>query len=229
MANKASLRARQRQSIHSAYRARGHRNNNLWLVYSVKTDRDWLLPSDRQLVHWICTLEANPQVRTFDLAPEQIQSYDARENRATELDSIVYFTDGHIEWHEVKAGEAINNADYRSQLQAQAAAAQQQGMIYRVFSDAELQPQATLAVRWLSALGYAAALRDQLATPTLVAVQSVILARKQGTIAEVLSDLSMHDEMTVMGVLVRIALHNGITLDLSTRSFGRSTRWARYD
>jgi hypothetical protein len=34
----------------AAYRSRGRMNRNLWLVYSQKTNRDWILRSDRHLV-----------------------------------------------------------------------------------------------------------------------------------------------------------------------------------
>lgn len=71
-----SLKSSLRQSVIGAYRARGRGNSNLWLVYSPKTDTDWLIPSDRQLVHWLYFLESNPEVRSFNLAPDPIISHD---------------------------------------------------------------------------------------------------------------------------------------------------------
>ncbi|MET3139971.1 hypothetical protein AAKU61_004355 [Undibacterium sp. GrIS 1.2] len=71
-----SPKSLQRLRVFDAYRGRGHQNSNLWLVYSVKTQRDWILPSDRQLVHWIHYLETNPLVKWFDLAPEKNLSTD---------------------------------------------------------------------------------------------------------------------------------------------------------
>lgn len=64
-----------------------------------------ILPSDRQLIHWLYYLETNHEVTSFDLAPEPILSKDDNETRATELDAIVTKRDGTIEWHEVKAGK----------------------------------------------------------------------------------------------------------------------------
>ena len=155
-----SPRATLRRSIPDAYRTRGHRVNNLWLVYSVKTDRDWLLPSDRQFVHWLTFLETNPEVVTFDLAPEPVLSHDDKECRATELDAIAVFRDQHVEWHEVKAGTVRQDAD-RSQFLAQEAAAHDAGAIYRIFNDQDLRPNSKLAVRWLKAIGYAAAMDQE--------------------------------------------------------------------
>ncbi len=90
-----SPRSTLRRLIPDAYRARGHRVNNLWLVYSPKTDRDWLLPSDRQLVHWLVFLESNPEVLSFDLAPKPIISHDSNAPRAIELDAIAIYRDRH--------------------------------------------------------------------------------------------------------------------------------------
>lgn len=100
-----------RKSIRDINRSRGHGNNNLWYFYSPKTDKDWVLPSDVQFVHWLYFLEANPAVMNFDLAPGVTVSSDDEEPRGTELDAIVVFRDGHIEWHEVKAGEVLLDSD----------------------------------------------------------------------------------------------------------------------
>ena len=149
-----SPRSTLRRSIPDAYRARGHRVNNLWLVYSPKTDRDWLLTTDRQLVHWLVFLESNREVLSFDLAPEPVMSHDAKEPRATELDAIAIFRDRHLEWHEVIAGTTLRETD-PPQFQAQVTAARNAGASYRIFNDEDLSPNARLAIRWLKAIGFA--------------------------------------------------------------------------
>jgi hypothetical protein len=53
MAKSRALPSKQRTNVIRAYRSRGRANRNLWLVYSPKTDRGWILGSDRHLVHWI--------------------------------------------------------------------------------------------------------------------------------------------------------------------------------
>ncbi|HYD80316.1 MAG TPA: hypothetical protein VEC06_10945 [Paucimonas sp.] len=158
-AKSASPRSKQRLHIFDSYRGRGHRNNNLFLVYSIKTNRDWILPSDRQFVHWIHFLETNHQVKTFDLAPELVVSTDDKEVRGTELDAEVVLRDGTKEWHEVKSAESeIETA--RSQLLAQAAASSKEGVKYRVYTDRDLRPHVATSIRWLRAIAFAATLRD---------------------------------------------------------------------
>lgn len=219
-----SPRSTLRRSIPDAYRARGHRVNNLWLVYSVKTDRDWLLPSDRQLVHWLSFLEVDPEVIAFDLAPEPVVSRDEKGPRATELDAIVVFRDQHVEWHEVKAGNVCQEAD-RSQLLAQAAAAHEAGVIYRVFNDNDFRPNARLAVRWLKAIGFAAAIRGQEHGSCRTAVVSRLNSLESGHVRAIVSDLEGFDPAIVYGTLIRLAISGVVHLDLAERSFGLATRW----
>ena len=70
MANRsASLQSQQRLRVFDAYRGRGRRNNALWLVHSVKMDRDLIISSDRRFVHWLVFLEADPNVKSFESMP----------------------------------------------------------------------------------------------------------------------------------------------------------------
>lgn len=216
-----------RRSIPEAYRARGHRINNLWLVYSAKTDRDWLLPSDRQLVHWLAFLEANPAVLTFDLAPEPVLSHDGAEQRSTELDAIAVYRDKHVEWHEVKAGTIRQESDH-SQFLAQAAAASEAGAAYHIFNDEDLYPKARLAVRWLKALGFAAAIRGQEHVPCRSALVAYVHNREGGHVGSIISQMRNYDSAIVLGLLIRLSVLGIIHLDLEERSFGLQTRWRAY-
>ena len=64
------LAARIGQSLLKKYRSRGHRNSNLWLVFSVNTARDWIIDSDVRLIYWLLYLESHPDVQSFNLEPE---------------------------------------------------------------------------------------------------------------------------------------------------------------
>lgn len=221
----SSPRMRQRKSLHKRYRARGKSNSNLWLVYSVKTDRDWILSSDLELIHSLCLLEFDASVRTFDLAPESVPSFDAEEPRSTELDTIVEYRNGGREWREIKATVDGGSEAFRSQFQAQAAAAHQQGLRYRIVTDAELQPMANIATRWLRALSFAAQLRDHTYTPAMTALRQTLRQTTSGLVGELLTALAHHDAMVITGLLVRLAATGQVELDLRVRGFGRTTRW----
>jgi len=219
-----TLSAKRKRAVLEAYRARGKRNSNLWLIYSVKTDRDWLLQSDRELVHWVIFLESDPQVVSFDLAPGSIISYDATEARATELDAIVQKRDAKIEYHEVKAGLLIDESA-KQQLLAQSSAAQAYGASYKIFCDTDLAPHCKTAVRWLKAIAYAATLRDQTQASCRDALLAVASSDRRGTVRSLLTTLSNIDATIVIGMLVRLSINGPLQLDLTRRSFGYTTYW----
>ena len=214
----SSPRARLRHSIPAAYRARGRKVNNLWLVYSVKTDRDWILRSDRQLVHWLYFLETDPQVISFYLAPEPVLSHDDKTVGAAELDAIAVFRDRHVEWHEINAGN-------RSQIPTHEAAAREAGAQYRIITDAELVQNSRVAMRWMKALGYAAAIRGQEQNSCRIALASCLNTFKSGHIRELISELEGFDPAVLLGMLVRLAIGGTIHVDLVEQSFGLATWW----
>lgn len=213
-----------RKSIRDINRSRGHGNNNLWSVYSVKTDSDWIFPSDRQLIHWLYFLEADPEVVSFNAAPGITISSDVIETRGTELDAIATYRDGHIEWHEVKAGVELLDAD-RPQLTAQRKAALEANARYLIFNDRQLQPVSEVAMRWHHALAYATAIRGELETACQNAIALHGKSHGQGTVASLLDALTVFDPMVVIGLLVRLSVRGHFNLLMDEQPFGYRTRW----
>lgn len=220
-----SLKSSLRQSVIKTYRARGRSISNLWLVYSVKTNSDWILPSDRQLIHWLYYLETNPDVKSFNLAPEPILSADEDEVRATELDAVVTYHDDSIGWHEVKAGKESNNPSHLSQKQAQINAAAKSNVKYKRFNDVDLEPKVRISLRWLMAISYAASIRDQQHNSYHTHLVMAINKHKEGVINTLLAELEMFESTIVLGMLVRLAIEGYVDLNLSKRSFGKLTPW----
>lgn len=220
-----SMKSTLRKTVRAAYRSRGKGNSNLWLIYSAKTNSDWILPSDRQLIHWLFYLEANPDVRTFDLAPDPILSEDTNETRATELDAVVTPQTGQVEWHEVKAGRNKKNPAHTSQATAQARAAEKEHATYRRFDDTDLKPNAKVAVRWIKAMGFAAAIAGQEYIACRTSMIVAIKRRGNGTVRQLLSDLAEYDPAVVHGMLVRLAVAGVVHIDLSVATYGLTTRW----
>ncbi|HEY0561925.1 MAG TPA: hypothetical protein VGD04_01240 [Methylophilus sp.] len=214
----------QRSNIKKAYAARGRGLGNLWLVYSVKTKSSWILPSDRQLIHWLC-LESNPEVESFDLAPKQIISHDGTETRATELDAIVIFKNRQVQWHEVKAGTNKKEPSNQSQFNAQAAAASKEHVEYKIINDTYLKPKVRVALRWLKALGYADIIKDHQHTSCHRALENIVKTQLNGNIQQLVLALEDFDSSIVLGVLVRLAIAGIVELNLEKSSFGLQTRW----
>jgi len=223
--HKQNLKSSLRNSVKQTYRARGKSINNLWLVYSVKTDRDWLIPSDRQLIHWLYYLETNSNVISFDLAPEPILSSDDLEAKATELDAIVELKDGSIEWHEVKAGTSAADPKHLSQMQAQVKAASNARVEYMRFNDVHLRSKVEISLRWNKAIAFATAIRNQEHILCRVALINQIKSKNSGDIQILLRSLDDFEESIILGMLVRLAIESVISLNLTEQSFGYKTKW----
>lgn len=221
----ASLKSSLRKSVIEAFRARGHGRSNLWLIYSPKTDADWILPSDRQFIHWIYFLEANPDVTDFDLAPEPIISHDVEEARATELDAIVSYRNRNKEWHEVKASSGKKSPKNRSQFQAQSAAASSEGVKYRVFDDEDLNDKVKSSIRWLKVIAYATAIRGHEHVSCRTALISYLKNQQTGAIHQLITAFPTFDIAILLGVLSRLAIQGVVNLDLTKMSFGLLTQW----
>ena len=220
-----SMKSTLRKTGLEAYRSRGKSINNLWLVYSAKTNSDWTLPSDRQLIHWLYFLEANPDVSTFDLAPKPILSEDENETRATELDALVTPRMGPVEWHEVKAGRGKNDPAHASQATAQARAAEKEHASYRRFDDTDLKPNVKVAMRWAKAMSFAAAIAGQEYIACRTSMLLVFRSRGSGTVKQLLDDLAECDSAVVHGMLVRLAVAGIVRMDLSVATYGLTTCW----
>ncbi len=229
LAHTSTIKSSLRKSVIETYRARGKGLNNIWLVYSHKTKRDWILPSDRQLIHWLYYLESNPEVKTFNLPFEKIISRDDDGIKATILDAEVENYNNGIEWHEVKAGTSKCDPEHISQMQAQINATKNLKIKYLRFNDNQLKPKVKVALRWFKAISYVAAIRDQELLSCRTTLISVIQKLKKGTLKSILEVMDNYEESVVLGMVVRLSIENVITLDLHERTFGYCTQWKLYD
>jgi hypothetical protein len=216
-----------RKSVLAHYRARGKRINNLWLIYSPKTDSDWILPSDRELIHWLAFLETNPDVKTFTLQPDLIISHDNEDYKGTIFDAVVTLNSGATEYHEVKSGtDREPKEGDRSQLAAQLNAARKDNITYKRYNDVDLKPQAKFAMRWLAAISYAAAIRDQDHKHFKSALSAVLHEKQKGNIREILKTLESYDQAIILGLIVKSAINGLIHLDLSKNYLGYASSWS---
>jgi hypothetical protein len=209
----ASPRSQQRLRVFDAYRGRGRRTNDLWLVYSVKTNRDWILSSNRQLVHWLVFLETEPSVKSFDFETTERE-------RSDETTVAVLLANGSKEQHLVIA-ERTESQDGAHSWESEG---RPEGR--RIYSDIELRPQVQLAMRWFKAIAFAAALRDKEYVQLRLALIPLLRSVKGGVIGQVVEELSGFEESSVFGMLVRLAIEGHVRIDLSAFGFCSFTRWA---
>lgn len=217
----------QRLCVFDAYRGRGRRNNDLFLVYSVKTDRDWILSSDRQLVHWVHYLETAPEVQSFDLAaPQTLPKVAKTVSHKDFFNARVLLRDGETELHTIQSGK-IDKLLADTQISAESAATSKPIEKTRVFTDTELEPFVRSSVRWLKPIAYAATIRGQEYPRALHMLVDILETHAIGQIRHIFSELNTneHDAAVVLGLLVRLAIQGLIRLDLDTYGFSYATRW----
>src|ERR1700761_2010929 len=143
MSKSRTLPSRQRANVLQAYRSRGRMNRNLWLVYSQKTNRDWILRSDRHLVHWVLSLETDPEVQTFQLEPSSPIS-SATKDVSADADAFVVRSDGTREHHKLLLGRPQEPT-----AGAQSHPENEDALPVRVFTEADLSSRGAEAMRWL--------------------------------------------------------------------------------
>jgi hypothetical protein len=190
-----TLPSKSRMQVLRAYRSRGRANRNMWLVYSQKTNRDWMLGSDRHLVHWITFLETNPDVRTFEL--ESVDGLSSPGAAVTEkgVDAAVELRDGQLEYHLLilsgrrKSPHSPDNvyADKR----------------VRVFTEVDLFPRGEEAMRWLHLVGYCAGIRDEEQQEATLACIATLRGLRRGTLSQVLESLTDFDPQVTIGVFLQ--------------------------
>lgn len=208
----ASLRSQQRLRVFDAYRGRGRRTNALWLVYSVKTDRDLIFSSDRRFVHWLAFLEADPLVKFFDLTTSEDAS-------VPDTSIKVQLSNG---GHEIHLVGGIRVAPQElSTLQG----GEVQSEAVRIFTDVDLKPRVALAMRWHKALSFAAAIRDREHAPLRLALVPVLRSIRKGTLGQVLKELQGFEEAATLGMFVRLAVEGHVSIDLTGTGLNWATPW----
>lgn len=212
MAGAQTLPSRQRARVLDAYRGRGHRNSNLWLVYSVKQDQDLLLHSDRSLVHWLTFLETDPSVVGFRPVTEEMST----ELKVGPAAAMVLERKSHqLEVHIVAATDpGVSSVETGVGMAT-----------VRVVTVDELQARSRLALRWLKAIGYAGLFRYQDMTPVMNQLATVLMRRWSGTLDDLASDLSGHDRAAVYGAAVKAAIHGHVELDLTSHGLCGASGW----
>lgn len=212
MSGKSSLASRQRGRVFDAYRGRGHRNSNLWLVYSIKENRDFMLHSDRSLIHWLCYLESDASVASFDVLNEEFCNDIAVEQTRCML---VHCREPRVEIH-VVGGER----PYAAELHTESAVAK----IRHIDSD-ELEAKAKLAIRWLKALSYVALYRYQDLAPASNQVASLLARSMNGTVNDLAEQLDHLDRAALFAAVVKAAIRGNLKLDLAAKSLCGETQW----
>jgi hypothetical protein len=222
MPRSRTLPSRQRSHVLRAYRSRGRANRNIWLVYSLKTNRDWILASDRHLVHWLLFLETNPDVHSFVIDPTDGVPEGLTDGRSRAVDALAVLADGKREYHRLLFSTVDDDSQARPSGETLAASAE----LVRVFAEADLHPRGAEAMRWLKVIGYCAAIRDERQSEATLAAVTIMRGLGRGKVVDATDRMADFDSQIALGVISRMAVLGDITLDLSASGFTMASRWA---
>ena len=93
----------------------------------------------------------------------------------------------------------------------------------------DLNTKAKLSVRWMKAISFAAAIRQQELSVQTMEILSVVTRLGSGTIGELVSSFPNIQVDILIGLIVRISAAGTIRLDLTDNSISYSTRWEKYE
>ncbi|SIT49461.1 conserved hypothetical protein [Paraburkholderia piptadeniae] len=217
MAPHSTLSSQQRANVMRAYRYRGHRNRQLYLVYSVKTNRDWIVSSDYRFLHWITYLETNPEVVSFELSDDIVDPDTAGER--PNVHALVTTRDSRIVGHRIVPDGCI--ADQEAARPTSFDSANEVQLI----READLRSGATVAMRWAKVIGFAAVLRDQRLVSETVLVSRTARELETGTVRQIVDAVPDVDDAFVKGLVARLAIAAWLRLDLSRTGYTLDTPW----
>ncbi|MFM0476317.1 hypothetical protein [Paraburkholderia strydomiana] len=213
MSGKRTLATRQRNRVFEAYRSRGRANRNLWLVYSIKTDRDWILQSDLHLVHWISFLEVDPNVVTFEIGSDPPDPG---------VDAVARMKDGSSEKHRITSMIDLPATD---ELLSTSTIDSKRTQQIRYFQEGDLRPLSLEAMRWLKVVCYGATIRGERQHQATTSVLGTMMTSGAGKIRDVLDYSPNFDIQIIYAVIARAAIKGDISLDLSREGFTTETNW----
>ncbi|WP_155623295.1 MULTISPECIES: hypothetical protein [Burkholderia cepacia complex] len=218
MASHPTPSSQQRANVLRAYRYRGRRDRQLYLSYSVKTDRDCILPSNYRFLHWLLYLEADPNVIAFEL----------RDDAAVDNGPAIGWDDVHA-WATMRDRRVVAHrivADERAELDKVARSDEENtASNVRFILQSDLREKANLAMRYAKVVCFAAALRGQRLDAPTILLSETARSTENGTVQQLLDAMPDVGEAIAKGLIARLAIKGWLSLDLSHRSFTQETRW----
>lgn len=217
MAPRSTLSSQQRANVMRAYRHRGRRNRQIYLVYSVKTNRDWIVPSDCRFLHWILYLETDPGIVSFELCDDTDEPDPSA--RWVGVHALVTTRDNRIVGHRiVPDNEAVD------QVVAPTNCSDGANEV-RLIRESDLRSKATVAMRWAKVICFAAGLRDQGLASQVALVSSIARRIESGTVRQIIEAMPDVDATIVKGLIARLAIVAWLRLDLSRTGYTLDTAW----
>lgn len=211
-----------RVPVFSAVKQRRQHQSNIWFFDSPKINRRFVITGDVAFMHFVL-LEGDASVTGYDPDPPAVYANIDGETRQTKLDAHVYFKGRDVEWWEFKrlqdSGPGRSGRS-KPQLSAQAQAASEAGVRYRVQTDLELKHKEILFDNWLNLCACMTRCRNQPMHREADILLDVLSQQKCVRFGTLLSNYPGIDP-ALMIAAAAVALQNGLAItDLEKAFFG---------
>lgn len=214
-------------AVRSALAQRGHGVGSISYVYSPKNDRDFVLPSDIELFHFL-HLEGSSEVKSYDLDPERVTSYVAgRGYVESKPDAFVQLFSGGQRIVEVKYQVDLDN-DIRAgvQVAVQKQAAERIGAEWQVYTDKMALAEERFLHDWLEIVVTLTQVSPYLNRPLEKRLLKLFDARGQLALGETM-DLDIDDRALVFSTIFRLCQTGQLTEDLRVNRLSYRTKISR--
>ena len=177
-----------RGKLATAYGQRGTFDCGLWYVYSPRTNSDWVLKGDLEWDHFILA-ESDPRIQAINYAPSPIRvELDDGTVYQTTFDATVTYTDGSLEWREVKFADEFDSVEQvrnERQREAQEKAARNAGVTYMRWSENEIRSNMQRLANWRRIIPWLAAARGRSLVNQQIDLTAYFSHRHSATLGEI--------------------------------------------
>lgn len=219
---KPSFRTLRLQAIAAAVK-RGHRNHNIWTVYSTKNQKDCVLIGDVEYLnfHW---MEGDPKILSFSVDSDLYIADQDESNGATYPDAIAVYQDGGVQWREVKADEEAKGSprDQRQQLIQERITHDLQYQYLRVTPEL-IKKHWQFICNWRRATAFCAAVRHLNIQQYEDEVCALVSARKAMALSEIVAEYATDKHSQVVAALFKLTQQGRVLSDLETLALGPRT------
>lgn len=202
------------KTIRLAIAQRGHIPHNIWVFWSYKLRKVFLLPSDRAVCYF-ALLEGDSTVVSYELETPSLVTAVGNAIVGTRFDATVRYRDGSISWDEVKGDIDSRESEPPLQLQAQKQLSAQHEIRYRLFTDDDFLPQMNRVWNCLRMLQVLQAAQSFSVARPRTSVLSR-LSSGAATIGE-LKSLDQNDQALNLASVFGLMFESAITGDLDLR------------
>ncbi|SDG59013.1 hypothetical protein SAMN05216605_102499 [Pseudomonas abietaniphila] len=206
----------------SYFTNRGQHFGNAWSVYSYKTSSSYRLCSDLALGHWLCFLEFDQEVKTFELYPAPRLILNPKPHQIS-FDAEVSRFDGSLEWHLLVSAERQKDESFLNALDEHA---HLKGATLRLFGIDEIMPMKYKIMPLLRVSACLSVGRNTLVSYSLLEEASAIIRTKtKGNLREFLTALNTDSEDIACFLFAKMYAEGLISVELNPYFFSYDAEW----